>query len=173
MIRPIVKADKKSLRQKSKPVKTVNSATKNLVRDLKETLLAQKDPEGVGLAAPQIGVNMRVFVMFQGEEILTVINPKVVSVSKEKVKKPSKNSPMEGCLSIPHFYGPLTRAKKITLEYLDESGKKRKETFEGFDAQIVQHEIDHLDGVLFVDRIIENGLPLYEFQDGDWVKADL
>lgn len=173
MIRAIVHADKKSLRQKSKPVARVDKKIKDLVKDLKDTLRAQKDPEGVGLAAPQIGKNLRVFVAFKGKAIRAVINPKVLDISKEKKKKATKSSPMEGCLSIPYFYGPLTRPAKIRLSYLDETGGRVTETFEGFDAQIIQHELDHLEGILFVDRILEDGLPLYEFKEGEWTETNL
>jgi len=174
MIKAIIRADKKSLREKSKPVKEVDKKIRELITNLRDTLAAQKDPEGVGLAAPQIGKNLRVFVMFSGDKIRAVINPEILEVSKGKKKKRiTKNSPMEGCLSIPHFYGPLVRAEKIKLQYLDEEGKWLTRTFEGFDAQVVQHEIDHLEGILFVDRIFENNLPLYEYKDGEWVKSDL
>lgn len=80
---------------------------------------------------------------------------------------------MEGCLSIPHYYGPLTRKESITIEYLDEKGKKQKEKFEGFDAQIVQHEIDHLNGKLFVDKLLNQKKPLYKFnKEGEWEEVD-
>lgn len=174
MIRKIIQPNEPSLRQKSKPVTKVDKKVKALIADLKETLKAQTDPEGVGLAAPQIGRNLRVFVMLDGKKIKTVINPEIVELKKlKKDAKIDKDSPMEGCLSIPHFYGPLVRPEKIKIKYLDEDGKEVAEEFAGFTAQIVQHEIDHLDGVLFVDRLIEKRLPLYEFEEDEWVKTDI
>lgn len=80
---------------------------------------------------------------------------------------------MEGCLSLPHFYGPLVRAQKITIEYLDENGDTQTSSYEGLLAQIVQHEIDHLDGIIFVDRLLEQKRPLYEYRDGEWEKVEI
>ena len=80
---------------------------------------------------------------------------------------------MEGCLSLPHFYGPLKRPPKIKIEYLDEDGNKKIDTFEGLEAQIIQHEIDHLEGVLFIDRLLEQKEKLYEYVDGEWEEVDL
>lgn len=170
MIRKIVTADNKVLRKKAKPVKKVDKKVKNIIKDLKETLEAQKDPEGVGLAAPQIGKSLKIFVFVSEDGIKTVINPKVIEIAKKENEKPEA---MEGCLSIPHYYGPLTRPEFITIEYLNEKGKKIKETFKGFEAQIVQHEIDHLKGTLFTDRLLEQKKPLYKFTDKEeWEEVD-
>ncbi len=158
MIKKVVQAGDPKLRKVSKPVDKIDKKILLLIADLKETLLAHKNPEGVGLAAPQIGKNLRVFVMRDGKEIKTVINPEIVSISKvkaTKTKKENKNEILEGCLSIPHYYGPLTRGKEITIKYLNEDGQRIIESFKGFPAQIVQHEIDHLEGFLFVDRLLE------------------
>lgn len=163
------------LRKKSLEVSAVDKKIKSLVADLWDTLAAQKDPEGVGLAAPQVGKNLRIFVAIHEGEKRVVINPKVISIGKsekqEKTKK--KKQILEGCLSLPHYYGPLTRSKTIKLEYLNEDGKKITEEFTGFMAQIMQHEIDHLNGVLFVDRILEQKQPLYKFENDEWEEVDL
>jgi peptide deformylase len=170
MIRKIVNADDKVLRKRAKPVKKIDKKVKNIVKDLKETLEAQKDPEGVGLAAPQIGKSLKIFVFVSKDGIKTVINPKVIEIAEKENEKPEA---MEGCLSIPHYYGPLTRPEFITIEYLNEKGKKVKETFKGFEAQIVQHEIDHLKGTLFTDRLLEQKKPLYKFTDKEkWEEVD-
>lgn len=171
MIRKIIPASDPVLRKKAKPVKKITKSVKKLVKDLKDTLKAQTDPEGVGLAAPQIGVGKRVFIMNYDDKITTVISPKVLSIDKSKKKKSTKT--MEGCLSIPHHYGPLTRPKEITIKYLNEKGKSATKTFKGFEAQIIQHEIDHLDGVLFVDHLLKEGKPLYELVDDEWVEVDI
>ena len=107
------------------------------------------------------------------------INPKIVFSSDKSTKKVNQTntlSPkkiMEGCLSLPHFYGPLSRPKKVRLEFTNELGKKRVDTFEGFEAQIIQHEIDHLNGVLFIDRLLEQKKPLYELVNGEWEEVEL
>jgi len=177
MLREILNAKDPRLREVSKPVKAIDKKIKALVKDLKDTLVVQKDPEGVGLAAPQIGKNVRVFVMMPEKEIKVVINPEIVSlVTKKSVKdkpEPKGKRIMEGCLSLPHYYGPIARIKKIVLNYLSEDGNEKKETFEGMDAQIIQHEIDHLNGVLFIDRLFEQKKPLYEYRDGEWEQVDL
>lgn len=172
MIRPILTAQDARLRKKSKPVAKIDKKVLSLIKDLKDTLKAQKDPEGVGLAAPQIGKNFNVFVFTTPKGLKTIINPKVISVIKDKTKR-SKEKILEGCLSLINFYGPLTRPEKIRLKYMTESGKEIIETFLGFDAQIIQHEIDHLNGVLFIDRLIEQKKPLYEHVDDEWEEVEI
>jgi peptide deformylase len=173
MIRKIVKADNPLLRKKSKPVKKIDKKILSLISDLKDTLLSQKDPEGVGLAAPQIGKNLKVFIMRDGKKIRTIINPKIIKKYERRKTKYEKQDIMEGCLSIPHYYGPLKRAQKIKIEYLDENGKKVVKTFENLLARIVQHEIDHLNGVLFTNRLLEQKKPLYELKEDKWEEIDL
>ena len=80
---------------------------------------------------------------------------------------------MEGCLSLPNFYSPLERRMTITIKYKNENDQDLLETFTNIEAQIVQHEIDHLNGVLFIDRLIEQKKPLYEYLDGDWEEVEL
>lgn len=174
MQREILPAADKRLRIKSKPVSVIDKKIRLLIKDLKQTLLAQKDPEGIGLAAPQIGKNVQVFIIKPGEEIRVFINPKILATFSPKSRKKgvSKNI-MEGCLSLPHFYGPIKRAQKIKIEFIDEEGRKRVETFEGLSAQIIQHEIDHLNGILFIDRLLEQKKPLYEYKNGEWEKVEI
>lgn len=170
MVRKILSADDGMLRKKAKPVKKIDKKVKNIVRDLKDTLTAQKDPEGVGLAAPQIGKSIRIFVMMRGKDIKVVINPRVVGIAKKDNEEPEA---MEGCLSVPHYYGPLVRPESITVKYLNEEGKEVEETFKNFDAQIVQHEMDHLEGKLFVDKLLAQKKPLYKFtKKGEWEEVD-
>ncbi len=179
MIRKIVTAKVPSLRQKSKAVGKIDKKVKELITDMKDTLKAQKDPEGVGLAAPQIGKNFRIFLISYEGIDRVVINPKVLEISKDKQTTKTKGKKkgddlLEGCLSLPHYYGPLSRNSKVKIEYLNENGKGVTEEFKDFLAQIVLHEIDHLDGILFIDRIIEQNSPLYKFhKDGDWEKVEL
>jgi peptide deformylase len=178
MIRPILQSGDPVLRQLSKPVTQIDKKVLELIKDLKDTLVVQKDPEGIGLAAPQIGKNVRIFLMKPkpSDPITVIINPKIVSIEKQKAgnKKSKKRTDiMEGCLSLPHFYGPLVRAPKIIIEYMDENGSKQTQSYEGLLAQIVQHEIDHLDGVIFIDRLLEQKKPLYEFRDGEWERVEI
>lgn len=172
MVKKILKADDPKLRTKTKPVKKVDKKILSLITDLKETLVAQKEPEGIGLAAPQIGKSLKIFVVKVDDKLKIFINPEIITISKEKSEKEEKQI-MEGCLSIPHYYGPLKRAKKIRVKYLTPEGKERVEVFEGLPAQIIQHEIDHLKGVLFVDRLLEQKKPLYKLEKDEWEKVDL
>jgi peptide deformylase len=176
MIKPILQSGDQVLRAKSKNITKIDKKILDLIKDMKDTLVVQKDPEGIGLAAPQIGKNFRIFLMKpkKTEDATVIINPKIVSISTAKSKKPkAKSDIMEGCLSLPHFYGPLTRAQKLTLEFMNEKWEKQTKSFENLMAQIVLHEIDHLDGVLFIDRLLEQKKPLYEFKDGEWEEIEL
>ena len=172
MIKKVVQAGDPRLRKVSKPVGKIDKKILLLISDLKETLLAHRDPEGVGLAAPQIGKNLRVFVMRDGKKLKTVINPEIISVTKVKTKKDNKEEALEGCLSVPHYYGPLKRGEEIIIKYLNEDGQKVTETFKDFPAQIVQHEIDHLNGFLFVDRLLEQKRPLYQIKGDEVEEVD-
>jgi peptide deformylase len=183
MIRNIVLPNQPSLRKKSKPVKKIDKKTLSLIKDLKDTLVAQSDPVGIGLAAPQIGKNVRIFLVKPKDKIEVFINPQIVKLSKkEKVSKkdteidkqpPIEKKIMEGCLSIPHFYGPLKRNKRIRVKFQNQSGKEVVSTFEGIKAQIIQHEIDHLNGILFTDHLLKQKKPLYELVDGEWEEVEL
>ena len=174
MIRKILSAKEPSLRQPSRPVEKIDKKIIQIVNDLKETLARQKDPEGVGLAAPQIGKNLRIFVASYGKVSLAVINPEVVSVSSKLAEDSgNKDQLMEGCLSLPHFYGPLRRASSITIKYLTPQGQEKIEQFTGFMAQIVQHELDHLQGILFVDKLLEQKESLYKLVGEEWEEVEL
>lgn len=177
MIRKIVLSNSPVLRKKSKPILKFDKKVKDLINDLKDTLEVQKDPEGVGLAAPQIGKNWRVFLAKDGDFQRVVVNPEILKIEKRtKSRKPAKKSKreiLEGCLSIPYYYGPLKRASRVTLKYLNESGVSVTETFEGFRAQIILHEMDHLEGILFVDHIISDGKPLYRVDGNEWEEVEL
>ena len=173
MVRKVLPVTNPKLRKSSKPVGKIDKKVLSIVKDLKDTLSIQKDPEGVGLAAPQIDKPLRIFVMLDAGELKAVINPEIVNVSQEKAGKLKKGEIMEGCLSLPHYYGPLKRPKKITIKYLDEEGNQKVEDFVGFTAQIVQHEIDHLSGILFIDRLLENKKPLYKLVGDEWEEVEL
>lgn len=176
MIRKIVQSGNTILRTKSKAVSSVDKKVKDLIKDLKDTLAVQKDPEGVGLAAPQIGRNLQVFVCNYKDFNRVVINPKILNIvelTKAEKEKKTKKEILEGCLSLPYYYGPLKRAKKVKVEYLNESGKKITEEFEDFNAQIILHEIDHLKGVLFIDHLLKEKKPLYKVEGDEWEEVEL
>lgn len=176
MNRKILKSTDPDLRRVSVPVKKIDKKIIALITDLKDTLKVQKDPEGVGLAAPQIGKPVRIFVFEFEDWKRVIINPKVLEISKAKSVVPAKGDGkeiLEGCLSLPNYYGPLARSNKIKIEYMDEFGATKTEEFKGFIAQIVQHEIDHLEGILFVDRILEQKKPLFRFENDEWEEVEL
>lgn len=183
MKRKVVDVKNPSLREISKAVGKIDKKIMALVGDLKDTLEAQKDPEGVGLAAPQIGKNVRIFLINYKSEERVVINPEIIKISGvPKVGKEGKSEArtLEGCLSLPHYYGPIKRAGKIRLKYQTvemANGQwlmvKKMENFSGFIAHVVQHEIDHLNGILFVDHILEQKAPLYKFAGDEWEEVEL
>lgn len=179
MILKVVQSKDPVLRKIAKPVEKVDKKVLAVIKDLKDTLAVQKDPEGVGLAAPQIGKSLRIFVADYKNFQRVVINPEILSIEKKSHSakasrdKKSKKEILEGCLSLPYFYGPLKRAEKIKVKYLNEKGEEITETFEGFDAQIISHEVDHLNGILFVDHILEEKKPLYKVEGDEWEEVEL
>lgn len=134
------------LRQKAAEVEEITDLHRRLISDMLDTM---RDAPGVGLAGPQVGVMERIFVWETDEEFGAVINPKIVSASDELVDGE------EGCLSLPGLYYNVARPRSIVVEGLDENGDPIRWEVEDFRARVFQHEIDHLDGVLFVDRLSE------------------
>jgi peptide deformylase len=131
------------LRQKAKPVETVTDEIRKLIRDLTETMRAAP---GVGLAAPQIGIPKRVIVWeFEGDSG-ALVNPEVVEGNGSEVDE-------EGCLSLPGLSYEVERAERVRVEGTGEDGGKVSFEAYGMKARIIQHEVDHLDGVLFIDRL--------------------
>ena len=149
MIRPILQLPDPVLRKVSKPVGKIDDEIKALIRDMFETMY---DAPGVGLAAIQIGVAKRVVTIdaTRGDEEknpMVFINPEVIAASDEKDMKE------EGCLSIAEFYEEVERPSEVTVRYMDEKGKTHEIEADGLLARALQHEIDHLNGVLFIDHI--------------------
>lgn len=151
---------------------------KQTVNQMSKTLDDTRDPVGVGLAAPQVGISKRIFLSKPQEEGPThiFINPEIVEVSQDeeipdfsnskkvesKKPKKSKGKLLEGCLSIPNIWGNVSRKKEITVNYQDVNGNSHTETLNGFPAIIVQHEIDHLNGILFTKHVLEQKEQLYK-----------
>ncbi|WP_425410570.1 peptide deformylase [Hyphococcus sp.] len=148
-IRPILTAPDPRLREVSKPVGQVDEALRELMDDMLETMY---DAPGIGLAAIQIGVPQRVIVMdLAGEDEepapLYFVNPEILDPSEEK--KPYE----EGCLSVPDYYDEVERPARCRVKYLDYHGAEQILEAEGMLAVCIQHEMDHLEGVLFIDYL--------------------
>ena len=155
MVRPIFLYGSEVLRENAAPVDLSDKEyISTLVTDLKDTLAKA---EGCGLAAPQIGESVRVLIV-DGRDMTDVypyldgftrvmINPEIVDESEKTIVY------SEGCLSIPGIYCDVTRPESMTVEYYDENLEKKKETFDKFACRMVQHEMSHLDGDLFVDHV--------------------
>ncbi len=174
MVRKVVQSGNPVLRQVAKKVIKVDKKALSIIQDLKDTLKTQKEPEGVGLAAPQIGKSVRIFIADYKNFQRVVVNPEILNIEENKKKKVrAKKEILEGCLSLPYYYGPLKRASKVTLKYLDEKGKEITEDFTDFNAQIIMHEIDHLNGILFIDRLLEEKKTLYKVDGDEWEEVEL
>jgi len=148
-IKPLIILPDPILRQASKPIETVDGDVKKLAADMLETMY---DAPGIGLAAIQIGVPRRMLVLDVSKEgddkaPLVFINPEVVASSDER------SVYEEGCLSIPDYYAEVERPAKITVRHLDAEGREQVTEADGLLATCLQHEIDHLNGILFIDHI--------------------
>jgi peptide deformylase len=157
---------KEILRKKCEPTRRINKRVSQCAQDLVDTLNAH--PEGIGLAAPQIGMHHRVVVVRLGGgpdseqepgPPLPLINPEIIVAGDEQ-------QDFDGCLSFPGLYGKTARPHYLRVTGLDEHGRGFDTVFRGFDAVVVHHELDHLDGVLFIDRIEHLG-DLYRIQEDE------
>jgi peptide deformylase len=187
----IVQAPDQVLSFTAKPVEKVDKSVKKLLKEMEETLASQTDPEGVGLAAPQVGISQQIFIVRQEPDspFMIFINPEIentfekpvdkkaevkqskqIAAAKKKANiagkdesysKEEKGVQLEGCLSLKDVWGVVKRPYGVILSYTDEHGVKHKKTFEGFLATIIQHEVDHLHGMLFPKRVLEQKNSLY------------
>jgi peptide deformylase len=143
-LRKIITSENPILRQKAKKVHRFDPSLQKLVDDMFETM---HDANGVGLAAPQIGMSIRIFVAEYEDRKVAVFNPEIVKAEGEVLGT-------EGCLSIPGYAGDnIRRAVKVVVKGQDVRGKSIRLNAEGWFARILQHEIDHLNGILFIDRL--------------------
>jgi peptide deformylase len=143
-IRPILALGNPVLRSKAKKVSRFDASIQRLVDDMIETM---RDAPGVGLAAPQIGVPLRVAVIEAEKDVVHVlINPEIV-------KREEEWEPDEGCLSVPGYWAKVKRSARVTVKARDARGKEIRVAGEGLLGQALQHEIDHLDGMLYIDRL--------------------
>lgn len=140
------------LRKKSKKVEVIDEKIKELVKDMVETLHKY---DGVGLAAVQVGILKQIVVIHESEDepIYVLINPEIISQSGTQIVE-------EGCLSFPNKFAKIKRPEKISIQALDENGKKIKITGEKLLAQAISHEIDHLNGEVFIDKIVPGTLEI-------------
>lgn len=135
------------LRQKALPIQDIDSQVKVLAQQMIETM---HQGRGIGLAGPQVGLLQRIFVVhIDGESPRVFINPTIIGTS------PELSQYEEGCLSIPGLYADVTRPEKITVQAWNERGRPFTLDAEGLLARVIQHEYDHLEGVLFIDRLSE------------------
>jgi peptide deformylase len=147
--RPVVKIPAEVLRQVAPEVGKITKKTLLLIDDMMRIM---RRANGVGLAAPQVGILQRIIVIHpEGMKPTALINPKIVKAEGEQTGQ-------EGCLSIPGLYGDVKRAAYVEVEALDKRGRELVFELEGMPARIAQHEIDHLDGVLFIDKVIAETL---------------
>lgn len=204
------------LNQKARKVRIIDKKIIQIIADMKKTLRAQTHPPGVGLAAPQVGIPLRIFIMKPTKKspISVFVNPtpidshtgndrkknndqefgmhEVMQQTPQKKSTPitpfagdavypvcgvrgikSGSNKLEGCLSLPRIWGSVTRQEQICIAYLTLESEKKEECFTGFESIIIQHELDHLEGIIFTQRVVEQNQTLYEEKNGDLVKLTL
>lgn len=176
---PITRGPNDVLSQQSRTIAHIDKAILKLIEEMKQTLTSTHDPEGVGLAAPQVGKSLQLFIAKPGarskEQIF--INPRIMSEQpiKEHQKTNLTQPPtrtieekgkdterLEGCLSLPNIWGEVKRSPTVEVAYQDQTGAKHQKKFSGFIATIIQHEVDHLNGILFPKRVLEQKGKLYK-----------
>ncbi len=173
----VVQAPDKRLRVQTKLVKKINPALLRTLNEMVKLTKTFKEPEGVGLASTQVGLEESFFVAKddppsprlrrEGEKFIKVINPKLLSSSKK-----TKNY-FEGCLSVKDMWGEVKRHLSIKVSYQDETGRVITKTLTGVLAWIFQHEIDHLNGILFSDRVLQQKGRFYRYTGKDKTGTDM
>lgn len=187
----IISAPHPTLRQKAKTASVFDKKFFKFLEQLAKTLVEKEQPSGVGLAAPQVNKSLQVFAAILGEtnqnsqkpKIEFFINPIISKASKKKILGLTNGEErFEGCLSVPLLYGPVPRYEWIEVQYqsifyhdlIEQKTilKNKKARFSDFDARVIQHEYDHLQGILFTDHILTNNLPIYLEENGKWVEIE-
>ncbi len=161
----VVQAPDPILSGKAKKIETIDTTLLDLIEAMKVTLVTASDPEGVGIAAPQVGKSLQLFLMKPEKDspISVFINPEITLLGKPVKRRSKKGGAMlEGCLSLKDIWGVVERPPKVHVKYLNEKGVKHEKTFAGWPARIIQHEYDHLQGILFPLRVIEQNEQLYK-----------
>ena len=147
------------LKQISEPVEKFDDELKQLIVDLEETMRA--GPGGVGIAAPQVGRLQRIAIVDVSEKPKTPSHGKLILINPEITDWQGMKKGREGCMSVPDFTGNVIRAEKIKIKFQDVNGDWIEHDMEGFEARAVQHEMDHLDGLLFLDRLVSRRSDLF------------
>lgn len=163
-VRPIVLIPNTVLIEPAKTITAFDERLKTTITDMTSTLKAAKNPKGVGLAAPQVGLGIRLFLTRPTEKsaIRAFINPEIIAQEVSTQNENEDDDQLEGCLSIPKVWGHVKRSSSLTLRYQDETGAVHEEKFDGFMATIIQHETDHVNGILFTRRVVEQNGRLYQ-----------
>jgi len=143
-LRNIRKQGDPLLRQKTVPVSRFNFQLHQLLDDMIETMFKA---EGIGLAAPQIGISKRIIVIRDEDKVMEIINPEIIESEGEIID-------VEGCLSFPGLYGEVPRPARVEVKGLDRTGRDIKISGQGLISRVLQHEIDHLHGILFIDKVL-------------------
>lgn len=146
MILPLVLHPDERLQSVTRPIEEITEEVEELLDNLQDTMIAH---DGVGLAAPQVGKNLQVAVVEEEDgAVIELINPRIVQATGETID-------VEGCLSSPHVYGTVSRAQRILVHYYDRDGDEMELEAYDYLARAIQHEIDHLQGILFTEKLIE------------------
>ena len=148
------------LKEEAQPVEHFDDALRTFVADLEETMRSM--PGGIGIAAPQVGKLMRLVIVDLTSKPKIKHHGRLVLVNPEISEWDGMAIGREGCMSVPDFTGNVIRAEKITLHAQDEFGEEHEYVMEGFEARAVQHELDHLDGMLFIDRLVSRRNDLFK-----------
>lgn len=162
----LVTAPDPRLKIKTKLVKKIDQKLKITLQEMIKLTKAFKDPEGVGLASTQVGLEGSFFVAKNTKHFISVINPKILSKGKRTKKY------FEGCLSVPNMWGEVRRSINIKVSYQNLEGQTITQPLKGVLAWIFQHEIDHLNGVLFSNRVLEQKGRFYKFTGKDQTGSD-
>ena len=163
----ILRAPDPRLRVKTKLVKKITPELLKVAKEMIKIASSYTDPEGVGLSTTQIGRDERFFVAKLQKEFHPYFNPQILNFSKKK------EIYFEGCLSVPDYYGEVKRSMIVTVTYQDKTGKEFKKILKGPPAWIFQHEFDHINGILFVDRVLEQKGRMFKFMGKDAAGGDM
>lgn len=158
----------------SEPITKIDEKLKKTINEMMILLDKTADPEGTGLSAPQVGISLRFYIAKPDldEKAEVYINPKIIK-SENFYKKTKKEKideiPLEGCLSVPKIWGEVKRFNKVIVEYQNLEGKILKKEFTDLEAITAQHEIDHLNGIIFTMRVLEQNGKLFEEKNGELI----
>ena len=148
------------LKQESEPVEQFDKKLRDFISDLEETM--RSSPGGVGIAAPQVGRFQRIVIVDVSAKPKITSHGRLVLINPEITEWQGMEKGREGCMSVPDYTGNVIRAKSIKLNAHDEFGELQNYGFEGYEARAVQHEVDHLDGILFLDRLVSRRADLFQ-----------